>query len=64
MNLAAEDFSYFSNKIPSFYAMMGVKPNNIQIPPSYSDKFTLDESALPIASEAMFQLIMNLANDD
>lgn len=64
MNLAAEDFSYFSNKIPSFYAMMGVKPNNIQIPPSHSDKFTLDESALPIASEAMFQLIMNLANDD
>ena len=44
--------------------MMGVKPNNIQIPPSHSDKFTLDESALPIASEAMFQLIMNLANDD
>ena len=52
------------NKIPSFYAMMGVKPNNIQIPPSHSDKFTLDESALPIASEAMFQLIMNLAKND
>lgn len=62
MNLASEDFSYFSRKIPSFYAMMGVKPKEMQIPPSHSDKFTLDESALPIASEAMFRLIMTLAN--
>ncbi len=62
MNMAAEDFSYFSRKIPSFYAMMGVKPQNIQIPPSHSDKFTIDESALPVASEAMFRLLMHLAN--
>lgn len=62
MNMAAEDFAYFSNHIPSFYAMMGVKPKGMTIPPSHSDKFTLDEAALPIASNAMFELLMHLAN--
>ena len=57
-NLAAEDFSHFADRIPSFYAMMGIKPPGVaEIPPSHSDHFILDESALPRAVEAMVSLL-------
>lgn len=63
MNMAAEDFAYYSNIIPTFYAMMGVKPPDRDIPPSHSDKFTIDESALPLAANAMLALMQALDAD-
>lgn len=57
-NLAAEDFSHFSMRVPSFYAMMGIKPpDRAEIPPSHSDHFFLDESALAPAVDAMVALL-------
>jgi amidohydrolase len=61
MTMAAEDFSHFSTKIPSFYAMLGVRPKEMQeIPPLHSDYFTIDEQALEVGVQAMTALIRTL----
>ena len=58
MNLASEDFSYFSTKIPSFFAMMGIKPaDKTSIPPSHAEDFYLDEDSLEPAVNAMDTLL-------
>ncbi|MBQ9243150.1 MAG: amidohydrolase [Proteobacteria bacterium] len=61
MNLASEDFSYFSERIPSFFAMMGIRPKDRDaIPPSHAEDFFLDEEALLPAVEAMDMLLRAL----
>lgn len=58
MNMAAEDFSSFSKRVPSFFAMMGIKPTDVEeIPPSHASNFWLDEDSLEPAVEAMLSLI-------
>lgn len=58
MNLTSEDFSHFADRIPCFYAMMGIKPKELsEIPPLHSDHFYLDESAIEPAVDAMLNLI-------
>lgn len=58
MNLASEDFSYFSERVASFFAMMGIRPREMaQIPPSHASDFFLDESSLEMAVDAMIDLI-------
>ena len=57
MNMASEDFSHFADRIPCFYAMMGIKPEGQEIPPSHSDHFWLDENALEPAVNHMIALI-------
>lgn len=58
MTMASEDFSHFSERIPCFYAMLGICPQGSSLPPLHSDKFTLDESVLETAAEKMAQLIL------
>jgi metal-dependent amidase/aminoacylase/carboxypeptidase family protein len=61
MNMASEDFSYFSQSCPSFYAMAGVcPPNTPSLPPLHASNFTLDENALEPAVDAMLALIVAL----
>ena len=61
MNMASEDFSHFADRIPCFYAMIGIKPENMdEIPPSHSDHFYLDESAMQPAVNAMVDLMDEL----
>lgn len=58
MNLASEDFSHFSKRIPSFFAMMGIKPDDREsIPPSHAENFYLDENSLVPAVNAMTALL-------
>ena len=64
MNMASEDFSHFADRIPCFYAMMGIKPADREIPPSHSDHFWLDEAALEPAVHNMVRLIEALGIDD
>lgn len=61
MTMAAEDFSHFSSRIPSFYAMLGIRPPDLdEIPPLHSDRFILDERALNAGVSAMSALMRTL----
>lgn len=61
MSMASEDFSHFSERIPSFYAMMGVrKPGTKDAPPLHSEVFDIDEAALEPAVFRMTELILGL----
>ncbi|MBR4986322.1 MAG: amidohydrolase, partial [Proteobacteria bacterium] len=63
MNLASEDFSYFSTKIPAFFAMMGIRPaDKTSLPPAHAEDFYLDEDSLLPAVEAMHALLIALDN--
>jgi len=59
MTMASEDFSHFSQKVPSFFAMLGVKPQNQTLPPLHASNFAPDESAILIGVDAMTKLIYN-----
>ncbi len=61
MTMASEDFSHFSERIPCFYAMLGICPSGETLPPLHSDVFTLDESTLAEAADRMMQLILQLS---
>ncbi len=61
MSMASEDFSHFSERIPSFYAMMGVRrPGTKDAPPLHSEVFDIDESALEPAVCRMSELVLAL----
>jgi amidohydrolase len=58
----AEDFAYFSDRVPSFYFTVGVTPPGTDVstaPANHSPLFFLDESALPIATRALLQVAVD-----
>ena len=58
----AEDFAYYAQQVPSFFFMVGVTPNGTSAagaPSNHSPLFYVDEAALPIASRAMTQLVVD-----
>lgn len=61
MNMASEDFSYFSEKIPALYLMMGVRPPGGVCLPLHSSRFCPDESAFANAVDLMRTLMLRLA---
>lgn len=61
MSMASEDFSHFSERIPCFYAMLGIRPNDIDsCPPLHADNFIADESVIPDAIHQMTSLLHRL----
>jgi amidohydrolase len=59
---AAEDFAYFAQAVPSFFYMVGVTPRGtdpVNAPANHSDRFFLDESALPLATRALAQIAVD-----
>jgi len=59
---AAEDFAYFAQAVPSFFYMVGVTPQGTDVttaPANHSPLFYLDEAALPLATRAMTQIVMD-----
>jgi amidohydrolase len=58
----AEDFSYFANQVPGFYFFVGATPvgqDAATAPSNHSPKFFLDESALPLGTRAMLQVVLD-----
>ncbi len=60
MTMASEDFSHFSQKVPSFFAMLGVKPHNQSLPPLHASNLSPDESAIRLGVDAMSKLIYSI----
>jgi amidohydrolase len=62
LTTGAEDFSFFANKIPSFFFFVGVTPEGkdpATAPSNHSDFFYVDEKVLPIGTRALTQLALN-----
>ena len=58
----AEDFSYFANQVPGFYFFVGATPvgqDAATAPSNHSPKFFLDESALPLGTRAMLEVVLD-----
>src|SRR6266480_2482357 len=60
-NTAAEDFSFFAQKVPGVYFVIGVTPpdqNPDTAPSNHSDYFYVDERGIPIGLRAMTQVVV------
>ena len=58
----SEDFAYFAQAVPSFFFMVGVTPQGTDVttaPANHSPLFYLDEKAIPIATRAMTQIVVD-----
>jgi len=62
LNPVAEDFSFFAQKIPSFFFFVGITPpdqNPVNAPSNHSDYFYVDEKGIAVALRAMTQLALD-----
>lgn len=60
---ASEDFSFYAQKAPSVFMFLGVdKPGVENAPNNHSDKFTIDDSALPAGVRAHIAAAMGEFN--
>ena len=58
--MVAEDFSEYSEKIPGFYFLLGVKPPwKKTISPLHSSQFSPDENCIPIGIKILCQLLLD-----
>lgn len=58
--MVAEDFSYFCQKIPGFYLLLGVKaPENPAATPLHSPFFNPDERSIPLGIKIMCHLLID-----
>jgi len=58
----AEDFAYFAQAVPSVFYMVGVTPKGTDVitaPANHSPLFYLDETALPLATRALTQVVVD-----
>lgn len=58
----AEDFAYFAEKVPSFYFFVGITPkdkNPVTAPSNHSPLFYIDESGIPVGTQAFAQLAVD-----
>jgi amidohydrolase len=62
---ASEDFSFFQQRVPGMYFMLGVTPRDqdyTRVPVNHSPSFFADESALPVGVKAMASLAIDFLN--
>jgi len=58
--MVAEDFSFYSRKIPGFYFFLGVKnPTLLTMPALHNPLFTPDEESIPIGIKIMCHLLLD-----
>lgn len=58
----AEDFSFFAQEVPGFYYFLGVTPKGkdpATAASNHSPRFYVDESALPVGTEAITRLALD-----
>jgi amidohydrolase len=62
LTLTAEDFSFFQQKVPGLFVMLGVTPrdqDHRSVPQNHSPLFFADESALPVGVKVMTSLAID-----
>ncbi len=62
LQMAAEDFSYFANQVPSMYFFVGSTPKGqdpATAPGNHSPEFFLDEGALDVGFRALMQVALD-----
>jgi len=58
--MVAEDFSYFCQKVPGFYFMLGVKdPQDNNPAPLHNPSFNPDERSIPLGIKVMAHLLLD-----
>lgn len=58
--MTTEDFSYFCQKIPGFYLLLGVKdPESSTMAPLHSPSFNPDERSIPLGIKIMCHLLFD-----
>ena len=58
----AEDFAFYSERVPGFYFWLGVRPADVaaaDAAPNHSPRFTVDEAALPLGVRALAHLALD-----
>ncbi len=63
--LGGEDFAFFSEKLPTAYFWLGVRPKDISFEnfaPIHNPKFSPDEKAIPIGIEILVKAACNFLN--
>ena len=64
-SLGGEDFSYFSDRVPSAFFHLGCGNEELNITaPLHSDKFALDEDCLKIGIEMEVRTVLKLLGND
>lgn len=59
-SMAAEDFAFFAEQVPSMYVFLGVNPDDpAQVHFNHSPEFNPDERALPIGVNTMISLVLD-----
>ena len=62
--MVAEDFSYFCQKVPGFYFMLGVKdPLDDNPAPLHNPSFNPDERSIPLGIKIMSHLILDFLDN-
>ena len=62
LSTAAEDFSFFAQKVPGVYFFVGVTPQDqdpATAPANHSDYFYLDERGIPVGLKAMSHVVLD-----
>jgi amidohydrolase len=62
LTLTAEDFSFFQQKVPGLFVLLGVTPRDQDVkgvPQNHSPLFFADESALPVGVKVMTSLALD-----
>ncbi len=58
--MVAEDFSEFSQKVPGFYFLLGVRPPNARsMPPLHSANFNPDEKSIAVGIKAVVHMLFD-----
>jgi amidohydrolase len=60
--MGAEDFSYYANRVPGFFFMVGATPkeqDGAKAPSNHSPEFFLDEGALKVGTRGMLQVVLD-----
>ena len=59
-SMAAEDFAFFAEQVPSMYVFLGINPqDSAKVHPNHSPEFNPDERALPIGVGTMTALVLD-----
>ncbi len=63
---AAEDFSYYQQRVPGLYFFLGINPEGVgpeEAAPNHSPLFFVNEDALPVGVRALVSLAVDYLND-
>jgi len=62
LEMGAEDFPYYTEKVPGFFFFVGVTPRDqdmTQAAVNHSGQFYVDESSIPVASRALLNIAVD-----